>query len=305
MPPLLSLLTIFLLPTLAISLCVPTPNSTTWVWSSPLGLPSYSCQSSAGATNDLGSTPLPCASDPTGVYISLDPALGAECLVAKSDCLIPMATFESLTYQYSISGCAGVWAAPLWLTPDTWQFGGGSGEIDSLEFCPRDGVNMNFAGGGHQITLDDDIDDAWGYVTVRKDVDGIVTSLRCDEGDLVDGMCPEPSYSSCDECMSSPSYACYCDGGSNIYGSGGCQPDTDCMWTLVSDIWNGLSGDDGYLGCMTGIDGKKRTEKGDGEVLFLLWMFRTIKATTRTVTRTITATHYTALTQYTFALRND
>ncbi|GMI48364.1 hypothetical protein TrCOL_g9398 [Triparma columacea] len=261
MPPLLSLLTIFLLPTLAISLCVPTPNSTTWVWSSPVGLPSYSCQSSAGATNDLGSTPLPCASDPTSVYISLDPALGAECLVAKSDCLIPMATFESLTYQYSISGCAGVWAAPLWLTPDTWQWGGGSGEIDSLEFCPRDGVNMNFAGGGHQITLDDDIDDAWGYVTVRKDVDGIVTSLRCDEGDLVDGMCPEPSYSSCDECMSSPSYACYCDGGSNIYGSGGCQPDTDCMWTLVSDIWNGVSGDDGYFGCMTGIDGV--VEKGE------------------------------------------
>ena len=25
------------------------------------------------------------------------------------------------------------------------------------------------------------------------------------------------------------------------------------MWTLVSDIWNGVSGDAGYAGCMTAV----------------------------------------------------
>lgn len=25
------------------------------------------------------------------------------------------------------------------------------------------------------------------------------------------------------------------------------------MWTLVSDIWNGVDGDDGYYGCMTAV----------------------------------------------------
>ena len=42
-------------------------------------------------------------------------------------------------------------------------------------------------------------------------------------------------------------------GADNIYGSGGCQPDTDCEWTLVSDVWNGVSGDAGYAGCMTAV----------------------------------------------------
>ena len=51
------------------------------------------------------------------------------------------------------------------------------------------------------------------------------------------------------------SFACWCNGDKNIYGSGGCQPDTDCQWTLVSDIWNGLSGDAGYAGCMTAVPG--------------------------------------------------
>ena len=32
----------------------------------------------------------------------------------------------------------------------------------------------------------------------------------------------------------------------NIYGSGGCTTVTNCEWTLVSDIWNGVNGDAGY-----------------------------------------------------------
>jgi hypothetical protein len=62
-----------------------------------------------------------------------------------------MHDFQSLDYDFDIDGCNGVWAAPLWMTPDTWQWDAGSGEIDSLEFCARDGVYMNFAGGGHQV----------------------------------------------------------------------------------------------------------------------------------------------------------
>lgn len=143
----------------------------------------------------------------------------------------------------------------MWLTPNTWQWGGGSGEIDSLEFCPRSGINMNFAGGGNQITLQDDPDDAEGFVTVRKDEAGIVTTVRCEGLDPSTGMCPPPSYASCSNCMSSQSFACYCDDDNgNIYGSGGCQPDTDCTWTMVSDIWNGVDGDDGFYGCMTEVE---------------------------------------------------
>jgi hypothetical protein len=38
----------------------------------------------------------------------------------------------------------------------------------------------------------------------------------------------------------------------NIYGSYGCSNGHDCMFTFISDIWNGLSGDGGYWGCTGG-----------------------------------------------------
>jgi len=67
------------------SLCQPSTNSSSpWGWSAALGESSFSCASSAGATNDLDSSPQPCEGDPTAVYLELNPELGAECLVAKS-----------------------------------------------------------------------------------------------------------------------------------------------------------------------------------------------------------------------------
>jgi hypothetical protein len=248
---------LLLLPSLSTaSVCTPSSDaSQTWAFSSPPGS-SYSCSSENGGVNDMGTAPVPCEGSPNSVYIEVAPGK-AECLVAKSEpCKIPMHNFTSLDYDISMDSCNGIWAAPLWMTPDTWQWGGGSGEIDSLEACPRNGVFMNFAAGGHQISSGLDIDNADdAHVTVRKDVAGIVTITTCSASDLSAGyQCPEPQYSSCDECNSSNDFACFCnDASGHIYGSGGCVEGTDCLWTLVSDIWNGLSGDDGYSGCMTAV----------------------------------------------------
>ena len=200
-----------------------------------------------------------CEGDPTSVRIAVTRGK-AECLVAQaSQCKIPMHDFVSLDYDFSVAGCNGIWAAPLWLTPDTWQWGAGSGEIDSLEFCSRDSVHLNFAGGGHQVRSNFSIDAADGHVTVRKDPAGIVTIAACGAADAAahGGQCAAPSYDGCGDCQASAnSFGCWCNEGSsppNIYGSGGCQNGGDCMWTLVSDIWNGVSGDAGYAGCMTAV----------------------------------------------------
>ena len=106
---------------------------------------------------------------------------------------------------------------------------------------------MNFAGGGHQTAASGfSIDSSNGHVTVRKDEAGIVTIAICTATELISGQCPTPSYTDCKSCQDgSNPFACWCNPPNNIYGSGGCQPDTDCMWTLVSDIWNGVSGDAG------------------------------------------------------------
>ena len=216
-----------------------------------------------GGTNDLGTAPAPCEGDPASVRMEVTPGM-AECLVASAaSCKIPMHDFVSLDYDFAVEGCMGVWAAPLWMTPDTWQWGGGSGEIDSLEFCARDAIHMNFAGGGNQVELDPalfSIDSSTGHVTVRKDEAGIVTIVTCTAQQAALSarrQCDAPIYNDCDECLaqgSNGAFACWCNADAdNIYGSGGCVEGTDCQWTLVSDIWNGVTGDDGYYGCMTAV----------------------------------------------------
>lgn len=238
----------------ATSLCTPSPStSTSWPFSAAPGS-SYSCSSSNGGVNDLGgNAPTHCAADLSSVYMSVT-AGSAECLQARAfDCKILMRNFTSLDYVASLESCGGTWTAPLWMTPDTWQWGAGSGEVDSLEACPRSGLFMNFAGGGSQLPVAGvTLDKVEGlHVTVRKDDEGIVTIATCrQEDELVDGQCGKPSYDGCDDCLSNGEFACWCNGEDNIYSSGGCTSGTDCLWTLVSDIWNGVDGDEGYMGCM-------------------------------------------------------
>jgi len=215
-----------------------------------------SCSSSAGGVNDLGTTPHMCQNDPTSVRIEITPGK-AECLQASMEqCKIPMHDSTSLDYDFYVDGCNGIWAAPLWMTPDKWQWGNGSGEIDSMEFCPRDALFLNFAGGGHQVKAQGlNIDKAEGHISVRKDAAGIVTIASCSlaEATANAGQCPQPQYSGCKDCLQAGNpFACWCNADSdNIYGSGGCRNGGDCMWSLVSDAWNGLRGDSGYAGCMT------------------------------------------------------
>jgi len=247
------LITIYaLLGSATASVCTSGTNSSTWPFTDLPGK-SYSCASSNGGVNDLDSFPTSCKNDPSSVRIQLTPGK-AECLVANSDCKIPMHDFVSLDYDFHISGCEGAWAAPLWMTPDVWQWGPGSGEVDSLEFCPRDGVHLNFAGGGHQVSSSFSINKSEGHVTVRKDEEGIMTIVACAAGKL---QCDPPVYQDCSDCLKSANtYGCWCNAQTNppnIYGSGGCKNGGDCMWTLVSDIWNGVSGDAGYEGCMTAV----------------------------------------------------
>jgi hypothetical protein len=208
------------------------------VYSSP------SCSSSSGGVNDMGNVPTMCKNDLTSVHVKMRPGV-MECLSARADkCKIPMHNFSSLDYDFSIEECYGLWAAPMWMTPDKWQWNGGSGEIDSIEFCPRSGMYTNFAGGGHQLEAPVEYSPRHGagHATVRKDTEGIITVKLCSFGEAQsnNGQCLKPAYENCAVCQNSSEYACYCNPPLNIYGSGGCQNGGDCLWTLVSDVWNGV-----------------------------------------------------------------
>ena len=222
-----------------------------------------SCQSQNGGVNDMGNVPEMCNDDLASVRISVSKGK-AECMLAHArECKIPMHDFKSLNYDWTMSRCRGVWAAPLWMSPDTWKWGPGSGEIDGSEFCLRKKMQMNFAGGGHEVELDPyDIDEAWGHTTIRKDDAGIITVTTCkaSEAEANGGECFKPKYKDCKDCEfgergPNKEYACWCNEDPNqkqmnIYGSGGCAEGASCEWTLLSDVWNGVGGDQSYHGCM-------------------------------------------------------
>ena len=222
-----------------------------------------SCQSQHGGVNDMGNVPEMCDDDLASVRISVSKGK-AECMLAHArECKIPMHDFKSLNYDWTMSRCRGVWAAPLWMSPDTWKWGPGSGEIDGSELCLRKKMQMNFAGGGHEVELDPyDIDEAWGHTTIRKDDAGIITVTTCkaSEAEANGGECFKPKYKDCKDCEfgergPDKEYACWCNEDPNqkqmnIYGSGGCAEGANCEWTLLSDVWNGVGGDQSYHGCM-------------------------------------------------------
>lgn len=216
----------------------------------------YSCRSPRGGVNDQGNTPHMCNGKPNSVRIQITHG-EAECLRAHADqCKIPMRDFVSLDYDLNIDQCQGIWAAPVWMSPDKWQWDGDSGEIDSTEMCPRTGLHMNFAGGKHQVPTGFPTDVAELHITVRKDEAGIVTVKACTQETARENgnQCERPQYTSCGDCNGSD-YACWCNGSDNIYGSGGCQAGGDCEWTIISDAWNGVGGDAGYSACMVEVEG--------------------------------------------------
>jgi len=200
-----------------------------WLWDT--GVRSYPSCTSPSVENNAQQ----CAGDPTSVIIR---ASGSpQCLATQMPgCKFNLHTMSQLDFDVTLQNCQGTWAAPLWLTPDHWAGGGRSGEIDMVELCPTDGIHSNFAGAyapyGSEVKWNYDANSFSGHVTMIIDSAGEVTV------DLCTGSAP---------CAKTNGGATY----GNIYGSNACSG-ADCVYTFISDIWNGLEGDGGYWGCTGG-----------------------------------------------------
>lgn len=187
-----------------------------------------------------------CSGDPTSVVIQSNGQ--PQCLAAKMpDCRFNLRTIQQLDFDVNMIGCGGTWAAPLWMSPDYWAGDGDSGEIDMLENCPVDAVWNNFAGvdasRGTQVRVKiADPNSFQGHTTMWNQADegsGIISThvKTCDPSEVQDGSCPETG-----------DVAYYHD----IFGANGCSNGANCMYTMISDIWNGVAGDPGFQGCTGG-----------------------------------------------------
>jgi len=214
--------------------------SSEWVWSTGVGAPSPSC--TRPAKQNVGQM---CSGDPTSIVMQSQGQTG--CFATEmNECKFNMRTFEQMEFDMRVANCYGVWAAPLWISPNHWAGGGKSGEIDMVEMCPTHHLYSNFAGAsgsvGKQVRWDADSNDFDGHVSMWKALGNSgkyevkVKLCSVDEAAANAGSCQQTGA------------AVYYD----IYGSNGCSNGHDCEFRFISDIWNGLQGDDGFTGCRRG-----------------------------------------------------
>lgn len=199
-----------------------------WLWDR--GTEFYPSCTSPGVTNNAQQ----CHGDPTSVIFRANG--NPECLATQmSQCKFNMYNLQQLDFDISLENCLGTWAAPLWLTPDYWAGGGLSGEIDMVEICPTSLLRSNFAGVyspyGTEVAWNYDANSFAGHVTMVID-NGRVSVNMCTN---VGGEC---------QTYGGATYE-------NIFASNACSGH-DCVYTFISDIWNGISGDGGYWGCAGG-----------------------------------------------------
>jgi len=117
-----------------------------------------------------------CENDPTSIMISSDGT--PQCLKAMmSKCKFDMHEMTQIDFDFSFKNCNRVWAAPLWISPDYWEGGVQSGEIDMVETCPTGHLSINFAGGDKEkrnLFLASNFD---GHVTVINDCGNIAVTM--------------------------------------------------------------------------------------------------------------------------------
>jgi hypothetical protein len=220
-----------------------------------------------------------CPDDPTSIVIRSTSHLEAECLSARvQDCPFTkqrLQEIKQLDFDFTESDCGNTWAAPLWLNPEHWTAGpnnrnGDAGEMDFLENCPRNtnGIYSNWAYGAKQTNWGDvsgfTTEAFSGHATVYFE-NGRISVEVCKRNAGEKGTpCPLTSnaavYPSCPSGMQGKD-GFQPEGGMNGAGCFGNAENPGTFWKskagemgstfhLISDIWNGHTGDSGYQGCM-------------------------------------------------------
>lgn len=176
--------------------------------------------------------------DPTSIFVDLaNVGDRTGCFAWQtSGCTFDLKRVHQITFDMDLRHCEGVWAAPLWLSPDPWvgpgQF---SGEIDLVELCPRGSVATNFGSAGgpgeHQKI--------WGSAAGLNGAKTVTMTLDRWSGTLTTRVC---NYGG-SGCFNSAYYTNFLH---VVHSAKGAH---SFPYHLNVDVWNGHGGDGGWWGC--------------------------------------------------------
>jgi hypothetical protein len=180
-----------------------------------------------------------CNDDPTALVVDLSAAGSASaknrCFHYESACSFDINKVKEISFDLDAQGCADVWTAPLWMVPPNWgptQWV--SGEIDFFEICQqKPTVSFGSEPGQHGVWS---VDANHVQNKVRIHFDHATDTITSEICDLRSEKCQSSGYTR-------HGYFEDIKKSHNPAGTG---------MTFVSDIWNGSSGDGGFLGCARG-----------------------------------------------------
>jgi len=179
--------------------------------------------------------------DPTAILVDMRNVPNKTgCFIWNTDaCKIDPKKVSHIEFNVNINNCGDVWAAPLWLVPHPWNEPPGlSGEIDMVECCVVGEVHTNFAGcyGAPKGLCNEE---RWGSASSIGPKKYTLTFAA--NGDVSGRVC---DLSSGGNCQSAGSYNNFLD------TVNPCKDKSTCdLYSFVSDVFNGHSGDAGWNGC--------------------------------------------------------
>jgi hypothetical protein len=189
----------------------------------------------AWSQNDtvVGTTSL---SDPTYLKVDLkklpDGTRNKCVKYGMPECNFNMDNVRQVKFDVAASACGKQWIAPFWVSPTPWVFPQDtSGEIDMVENCHG---NFNASFGSSEGMYE-----KWGDKNVDNLDTQTVTFTVLDNGDVTSKMCK----SGTDQCI---------DGMTRKNYIGASKPQWEGFgnnFSIISDVWNGQTGDAGFQAC--------------------------------------------------------
>ncbi|CAK8985901.1 unnamed protein product [Durusdinium trenchii] len=216
-----------------------TKGDANWLWEASSGT-WHSCN--LPVRGDIGSMCIGSSGKPdyTSLFVDLASAPIKDGCFAwlASACSMDFRRVKRIEFDFDMKSCGSVWAAPLWMSPSPWDSPGRtSGEVDLVEACPVGSLYTNFATGGHEMVIGNP-DNLGGpkHLIMTLDRSASLESggtLRTEICDLGPTNCHPSAY-----------YDNFLGSVSPSKGRGQSFP-----YNFISDIWNGFSGDAGWVGC--------------------------------------------------------
>ena len=176
-----------------------------------------------------------CAGDPTSLDVDLTRLVGSStsCPHYGTSCAFDVAKVKQISFDVEMRNCGDVWACPLWMSPEHWRPPQHrSGEIDFVENC-KGALNLSFG-------------ETPQYFSQWPGRSAAQLGRQHVELDFLDDGSVRPTMT---DAQTGQVVAGLHLTGDQSYRAQTSQNWKDNPFHIISDIWNGNSGDAGYAAC--------------------------------------------------------